>query len=131
MRIGGPGNFEDPKCKTDVEKNIKQILSLQNKYENIFICTDNPDILPIMEKSIGKCIYRITEPPQLMGSITQYCSSIQVQGAVVDLLILATSNLQVYNIYSTYALWAQLLSEPIGDYTRFFKNGFIRPHWNY
>jgi len=131
MRIGGPGNWEDPKCKTSIEENIEQILSLQNKYENVFISTDDSNILPTMNKTIKKCSYRLSESPTPIGTTSQYLTSTQVQGAVVDLLVLAQTDLQVYNIYSTYALWGKLLSDPIGDYTKFFHNGFMRPLWGY
>jgi len=130
MRIGGLGNWEDPKCKINVEKSIEQILSLRQNYENVFISTDDSSILPIMEKAIDKCFYRISAPHSV-SETTQLCTLDQVQGAVIDLLILANTDLQIFSPYSTFALWAILLSNPIGDYAKFFTNGFMRPYWGY
>jgi len=113
---------------------ISSIQKLQNNYENIYISTDTPEVVPEIEQAVGKCNYRQVSPCLKKGDEPFSPTNIwrghdQVRDAVVDLIILSKTDFKIYSPYSTFAMWATLLSEPIADYNNFLKNGYIREYW--
>lgn len=126
------GDYADSTANFNA-KSIEKIQAIKHRYDNIFVFSNNSKDVEELEKVVGPCLSKMDMQKVTKDPIEDHkiYSTKNNQGAFINLLILAQTDLQVYNIWSTFSMWGQLLSKPMGDYTAFFNTGFIKPYWRY
>ena len=126
------GDYTDRYANFNPE-NIERIKALRENYDNVFVFSNNSLDIDELEKLTGPCLRKMDMQKVNKGVMSEFeaYSVRNNQGALINLMILAHTDMQIYNVWSTFSMWGKLLSEPMADYTEFYKTGFIRPYWNY